>query len=340
MATSMNYSLDVIARVLKKWEAAYKNCQCTDTPDIQKLVKEALFESDVTKFKVTATDTYKEENFGIRSTVRKCHNDVVVDWGDGNKTVIKDSDIEEYMGQWESDGEVAFHCKHTYEKPGDYDVTIYGKDYFGVSRKPEYIGIPGPITDLSIYNTLHHLISECFNEKYPIASCVNNLSWFAACSEMLTEVNIPTGFTFQKIDNISLIFKDCRNLKKVTGMKYKFFNTKSKCLLFQNCQKLQECDYIIGATNQYGDALHGPFNNCKKLVKDIKSFFPRAGLGVVSSCVANSTFMNVPLTGTVPAAWLWQRTDVNWGNYTKTVFAGCPADILAQVPKSWGGTKA
>lgn len=338
MATSMNYSLDTIARVLKKWEAAYKNCQCTDTPDIQKLVKEALFESDFTRFKVTATDTYKEENFGIRSTVRKYQNDVVVDWGDGNKTVIKDSDIEEFMGEWESDGEVAFHCKHTYEKPGDYDVTIYGKDYFGVSRNPKYIDLPD--RDQSVYAKMHGLISECLNQKYPIASCVNNLSWFAACSEMLTEVNIPTGMTFEKLDNISLMFRSCRNLKKAIGLKYKFFNTKAKSLVFQDCQNLEECDYIIGAPNQYGDVLVGTFRNCKKLVKDIKSFFPKAGFKAVAYCEANSTFMNVPLTGTIPAEWFWERTDVNWGTYTKAVFAGCPAEILAQVPKTWGGTKA
>lgn len=337
MATSMNYSLDIIARVLKKWEAAYKNCQCTNTPDIQKLVKEALFQADFTRFKVTATDTYKEENFGIRSTVRKFQNDVIVDWGDGERTVIKDSAIEEFLGEWESDGQVAFHCKHTYEKPGDYDVTIYGKDYFGISRAPKYTNQPEG--DQSIYPKIHGLISQCLNQKYPIASCVNNLSWFAACSQMLTQVNIPTGMTLPKIDNISLIFKDCRNLKKVTGFKYRFYNTKAKCCLFQNCYELQECDYIVGAPNQYGDVLLGTFKNCKKLAKDIKSFFPKAGFKAVDFCEANSTFMNVPLTGTVPAKWFWERTDVDWGKYTKTVFSGCPAAILAQVPKTWGGTK-
>lgn len=334
MATSMNYSLDVIARVLKKWEAAYKNCQCTD---IQKLVKEALFESDFTRFKVTATDTYKEDKFALRTTVRKADMDVVIDWGDGTKDVIKDTDFQEDLKQWQDSGQVILPVKHTYATAGDYDVTIYGKDYFCVSRGPKYNGYTKQ--DAATCAEMHGLISECFTAKYPVAQCVTNLSWFAACSDMLESVFIPTSMEFSRVDNISCLFQGSTKLKKVQNIKYKFHQVKSSYGVFKYCSSLQHTDYVFPSCTQYQNNASGVFEGCTSLTDNVASFFGRAGLITGNVCTMVNTFLNTKVTGTVPASQLWQRTDVTWKN-TTYCFAGCPADILAQVPKTWGGTKA
>ena len=194
----------------------------------------------VTKWEVTATAALNTEWFTIRSCVRMAGNNVVVHWGDGSKTALNSSGIEEDLREWESDGEVAYKLTHTYKEPGTYIVTISGSDYFGISRG---YGYNWPDEDQNKVGITHQgLLSRCLDIDLSVADCVNNLSYFAAYCPNLKRVHIPTQMELTRIENWYSAFAFCPDLETATGFLYKLQYTKQAGCLFRGDTALVTSD--------------------------------------------------------------------------------------------------
>jgi hypothetical protein len=70
---------------------------------------------------------------------------------------------------------------------------------------------------------------------------------------------------------------------------------------------------------------------------DIGDLFPSGKFAPRKITVGELFRRCAKLYGTVPADKLWNDTSIEWVD-TANAFEGCSAAILAQVPKSWGGT--
>ena len=323
----------------------------------------------VTKWKVSPDSTSNTEYFALRTTVQQANNDIVVDWGDGSITVLKEASVIEYSialesdsdvynhsselpdnpnlnptvytGEWESDGELAFGFYHKYTIPGTYTVTITGSDYFGISRSWNYTYRRNKLTIEG-----GCIMSECLTDELPLAQNVTNLSYFAFQSAKLTSIQIPTGMNLDRIDNWYDAFSTCSSLVSATGFKYKLFNAKQISNLFEHCQKMTTCDLVLPPVIKYKNALNCVFLDCYALTGDVSKFFAKAGFLCAGKAEMTSTFYSCHnLTGTIPSEYLWDNPNVEWdyrylmqSGTSNTCFAYCSDAIRAQAPVSWGGT--
>ena len=321
----------------------------------------------VTKWKVSPDSTSNTEYFALRSTVQQANNDIVIDWGDGSTTVLKEASVIEYSialesdsdvynhsselpdnpdlnptvytGEWESDGELAFGFYHKYTTAGTYTVTITGSDYFGISHSFNYTYRRNKLTIEG-----GGIMSECLTDELPLAQNVTNLSYFAFMSAKLASIQIPTGMNLDRIDNWFGAFSTCTNLTSATGFKYKLFNAKQIGNLFEQCQKMTTCDLVLPPVIKYKNALNCVFLNCYVLTGDISKFFAKAGFLCAGKAEMTNTFFSCQnLTGTIPAEYLWNNPNVEWdypmeSGTSNKCFAYCSDELMAQAPVSWGGT--
>ena len=315
-------------------------------------------EEDVTSWEVN-TVPGAVEFFALRSTVAKADNDIVIDWGDGTSTVLKTAEVIEYTdgsastdgmhyvdnpdhkvtcytGEWEADGELAFGFEHVYQTTNTAaKIVIKGSNYFGISRAINYNNWRG---SLDAFLTDHHpLMSRCLAEDLPVAKCVNNLSWFAAFTDKLSKVHIPTGWDLDRIENWYGCFM-YSSIQDAKGFSYKLSYANNCAELFSHCSQLKSCDFKFPCMLKYASTCNATFWGCINLEGDIASFFPKAGLAVSRKAEFKNTFNScAKLIGTVPAKQLWENANVEWTN-AYNAFASCSDAIRAQVPVEWGGT--
>lgn len=270
--------------------------------------------------------------FILRTTTTQDKQDVVVDWGDGTFSSVRNGDFEsvsasgysytmshKYAEPAEFDKEVITSDTKKYRKTKRYTIKVYGTQYYGFAY-----------TNLGSYN----LMCRCLDWDLPIASHVVNISSFAYGSRRLQKVDIPFTKYLKNFINYSSTFEGCHNLISVSG----FANYTNKSIytcscIFKDCNNMIECDFILP---ELSNGFYGAYYKCSKFPVDIATLFPKQGfLGKTYS--VKQLFASTQITGTVPAHLLWEDSSIEWTN-TADAFSDCPDEIRAQVPVSWGGT--
>ena len=232
----------------------------------------------------------------------KKDNDIVIDWGDGQQTIISESNIS-YDNYETENSDVykysGFTISHSYSEEGKFIVKVFGKDYFMLRCNPA-----GKADDC--------IVSRVFDRDLPVASCLRNVSSFAKESKRLLKINVPYGYDFKNITNWTQAFYGCKNLKKLSisfGSMQKSFHAIQS--LFGNCPYLES---DISSVLLF----------CKN-IPELKNY-----RGILANCKK--------VYGTVDGTYLWENLDaVNLPDTNKLMFYGCSKEIRNQVPLSWGG---
>ena len=275
-------------------------------------------------------------NFVLRTMCRDyTKSDVVIDWGDGETSIIaegqynKDPENADVSADT-ANGEANYAFSHTYAENGKYIVKIYGKQYYNINNV---------ITPTSGYDKiLSSLICRAFDFDLPLALHLNNLSCTCAYSNALLYVN-AANIKYRYFINASQIFAECRNLLEAVEFKRNFINANCHSA-HQGNVSLRKTDMQIPFKSLYPGAAHQQYLNCWNLEVDIASLFPEVqGLVNCNFSFYRTFYECKKLYGTVPANKLWNNKYLNvQAEPTSQTFKDCPAEILAQVPVSWGGT--
>lgn len=265
---------------------------------------------------VPAAMTHK---FIIRSEVPQSKQDVVVDWGDGTTTALRDVEPT-ILG----DGaEYRYTVEHTYTATRTYIVKIFGKAYFSFMNG-------GEITQ--------NLLCRIFDIDLPVATWIWNFSSSCRETNHLLHVNFYCHAVNRQAINWSNTFLGSRNLLSVYGFS-QYNNQYTVCTqIFTNARALIATDFRLCPYPRTENANAGSFIKCTKLVADINDLLPVNGFKSGSTIDLRQAFWGcTKITGRVPAELLWEDTTINWIN-TEETFEGCSDEIRAQVPTSWGGT--
>jgi hypothetical protein len=274
---------------------------------------------EVTFTNPTKVDAGMTEQFAIYTNSPAEESDVIVDWGDGSISSIKNGDY--FSVKTDDNQEYIFEVAHTYEVPNQtYTVKVYGRKYWKIG----HIATSG------------NLMSRCFTDDLPIASHLMSLGNFACRAFKLLYVNIPAYHRVLTIPTWVNCFLECKNLLKATGFK-RIYPLYSLGHLFHGCWNLTDTDFRIPTT---ATDISYIFCSCQSLVKDVSSLFDNQAntlLGFANSTVSiNYSFYGTRrITGTIPADILW--------NNQKTKFLGSGecftnSALSSQAPISWGGT--
>ena len=281
------------------------------------------------------------EKFILRTTTLQENQDIIVDWGDGTFSNVKNGDFESV-----SSSGFDYTMSHTYTQPTEFDkeildlsnttikyrktkryiIKIYGKQYYGFKY-----------TYIEPYN----LMCRCLDWDLPIASHFTNLASFCYGAKGLQVVAVPEYTTYLKnVINFSSMFdgsppNNCSNLISVTGFGKNDNDINYACnYMFNDCHNLSVCDFILPNLNT--GSMSNIFNNCSSLIVDINSLIPKQGF-LHKEINVEKLFNSTAISGTVPANLLWNDSNITWKN-TSNTFSNCSNEIRAQVPVSWGGT--
>ena len=294
------------------------------------------------------------ERFVLLAGTDWSNSDVVIDWGDGTQSMMRNGktpeaqgtgfyDNNEYVDDW-CDSHYMF--SHTYDKAGSYYVKIMGKDYWGIRHYyADLKNADGSIKypDNSVaYKTKYNLVYDCMGVDTPIAKCVRNLASFMNGSSRLLHVLMTETCDKAMTDvcNWTGVFLNSANLISARGFYFGGYNLTGNQTFqqfFQGCSCLET---FVGSVPAYCTSILGyryMFSGCQKLRANIANIIP--GTGFLSRRIkAIDIFKNCSnLTGTVPADLLWDDANIIWSD-TANAFAGCSESIRAQVPVTWGGT--
>lgn len=264
------------------------------------------------------------ETVYIRSQSKdKLASDVIIDWGDNTKSYI--SGYNGVPKEQTSDNvhPYTYTMSHTYNKPGKYDVKIYGKDYFSLIHNEKET----------------NLLCECFDAKHNIASHIKNTASFAINAARLLKVAVPVYHNVWNSINWSNCFKGCENLQSVKGFEQFVRTINTFSYMFYGCINLVTCDIVI----QGGCMCTATFANCYNLERDIDTILPTKVGGFYRKTINfNNTFLNckkLTLNNEVTVGKvLWNDLTNEFIN-TTAAFSTCSEDVRAKVPTSWGGTK-
>ena len=263
------------------------------------------------KFAVPAN---MKAQFKLRTICELSESDIIVDWGDGSRTDIKEVPAADTA--WDGN-ELNVNISHTYTEPGRYIVKFFGKKYFG-------------------FGSVETIVSRVFASDLPVAKHLNCLGNFAYGSKRLLSVDIPSYILSAGLYNLNAMFNNNVNLVSATGLRYFQSSIRNATWFFNNCPALENTDFIIPGYLRDG-GLNTMFKGCSSLAVDISKLFPNSGfVGEGTQSVKDAFRGCVALTGTVPADKLWRNTKIKWTD-TAYAFADCSEAIRLQVPVSWGG---
>ena len=258
--------------------------------------------------------------FIIHTTCPTAESDIIVDWGDGNRTFIKDVPPEDTK----IDGnELEVTVRHTYAESDRFIVKFFGTKYFGFQKLPS-----GVIS----------IVSRAFASDLPIAKHISCTCWMVCNSDRIQRIDVPTYMLTQGKWNMACTIRNNPNLLSVTGVRYFQGDIRSVNSFFHSNKSLEMTDFVIPAYSRDG-SLDSIFSGNSSLEVDIATLFPKHGF--IGKAYTIDWIFNgcAKLYGTVPADKLWGDPNIKWSN-TSHAFGGCSADIRAQVPVSWGGTNS
>lgn len=255
----------------------------------------------------------------IRSTYKKDNIDVFIDWGDGS-AVSSCKDVDPVVADIDDN---RYTMEHTYTAAGKYRVTIYGYRYVTLMH--------------SQADSSKNLLCSCFGIEDEIAPNIDNVASFAYNCPRLVSLKV-NGWRMFLIRNISNTFNGCQNLTSITYCAPQDI-CRSSDSIFKNCVNLKTTDFRLSQNLSNPQSIMRTFYGCGNLEVDINTLLPKGGFSAPVIDVNSLFYGCAKLTGTVPADMLWGNTKIKWLN-TTNCFSGCSDAIRAQVPVSWGGTKA
>lgn len=252
--------------------------------------------------------------FIIRSQQNKDLQDVMVNWGDGTITSLKDDDVP-----WKNAGDRRYTLTHTYSAVGTYTVKVYGTTFFGIW-----------------HSSKDNLLYEALVSYLPVSSHHHNLGGFLQGSQHLTWLSCPLYIWHGKSSVVNTC-AGCRNLLSAYG--FSALGPMNACWgIFNGCINLAETDFVFPSHVDAYDGYKLAFCNCAKLERSLKDFFPAKGFSA-KKLDFSQTFYNATLVtwDDSVAQQLWKDPTIEWVNVSQ-VFEGCSDDVRSHVPTSWGGT--
>lgn len=201
---------------------------------------------------------------------------LTISWGDGSETIISDGIITKDL------------CKHTYETPGRYDITIetysgtmplisFGENYDDIeNNKLKLVSISTSLLKAidtnGVHNKLYNLFNGCRNLSFipsDLFKYNNQLIDLKSCFEdcvKLTHLSNSLMLYIPNLENASNMFKNCDRIKQIpTG----FLKANSKLV---NCYRMfYDCDALETTPNNLFSACKNVnnyeecFYGCEKL---------------------------------------------------------------------------
>jgi hypothetical protein len=286
---------------------------------------------------------------GLRVGELDNYDDIKIEWGDDTTSVISDG-FEVVKSDGSPNGEFGvgrqFDFYHDYKTPGKRIVKIYGNIY----------GIKGLSSGTKGDLTLNgNLICRIWDEDLPCAS--NVYCWKEVLRNGLRMLQVRIPFTFQWPNNnlqLYYAFRDCKNLVKFLN-----YSTVPTCQtmnsMFRGCVSLTDLQFEVESFGVW-KSIYGGYSNlcdgCTSLQTPIYKIVPFRGWGSGTQIHIENMFRNCTSLppeiergnndGTSAAEVLWDLEPHGyrfWKGSGSGVFAGCPAELLANIPTSWGGTK-
>lgn len=275
----------------------------------------------------------------LRSSNVPENMNVTIDWGDGTDTVIRNCipHSKDQIGVSEGifvnfstvSNEKTYYCTHVYPERNDkYVVTIYGNTYWGIHHDPMYS------------NLLHRV----FESYLPICNCVKSLCSIAENAQRLLKINLPSYFDFSNVDNFSSAFKNCKNLRQISGFNKYIFTKQLKynCSVFEGCENLRFSDcHLSSSIDNYKKGNSDFYKDCNNLNADLITMLPPGGF---SKRIVSMKNVFYGCKNLICSDWdyvesiLWGDTSRIWKD-THNCFSGCSLSIREHVPESWGGLK-
>ena len=267
----------------------------------------------------------------IRSAQIPNLQNVVIEWGDGEKTYLKNAKTESetpdnyVTGPAEKDDyELSYNISHTYDNKWHNTrmiVTITGSTYWGLQS--------GNTTETNI-------VSRLWDTDLVWYDGVENIASFAKNSRRLLSIKVPAYYPmFSTMTNIANAFFNCVNLQHVFGMtKYAWNHTmRSIGNTFDGCKTMLNNDMRLPASSTAASG--SVFRGCSKMSTQLVNHLPV--LGFESRQSLGKYFQNCKsMTNKDNAAdeYLWNDTYTHFIN-TKSCFNGCNSQLLKDVPTGW-----
>ena len=284
---------------------------------------------------IPAVDTH---HFIIRSIYTLAQQNVVIDWGDGTVTDIKNSeDVKEYGVP----GSQEFIVKHKYtELDRHYIVKIYGNTYFGIMGENSTKYIDDGSGDAKCY-LKHNLITRIFDKDLPVASCITNAASMCRYAKRLVYVNVYGHSILRQVTNWTLCFSACENLYSAWGFQDDNLNVSACSEMFANCKSMVKTDFRIPRAPRSSSVANSIFKECNNLSCNVDDLLETSDF-MVSPYKIGSMFYNTKVAITEDtvesvAAKLWNNPNIEFTT-TTNCFKKCSAETKAFVPASWGGT--
>ena len=282
----------------------------------------------------------------IRSTDSPTYQDVIIDWGDGTFTNLKDgitSDDCYYVTDTENPSEYVYYLKHDYANALSnagvtfkrFIVKIYGKKYFAIKYiHSTFIDKNGNSITINGPKVCSNLISRVFDNDLPLASHITNLSSFCYGAHRLIHVNNKLN---HPVSNLSSTFSSCDNVLSTSGIYKLTKNDTNISNIFASLKFMEYTDLTIPSNTS---SIANAFSGCENLNISFKTLLPTSIFSTTSIDVTNAFKYCKLLTNAsseLLGKYFWNNKNVTWVG-TANTFIYSSDEIRAQVPISWGGT--
>lgn len=185
-----------------------------------------------------------------------CKYNFIVDWGDGNK-----NHVTQY---W-------VNSEHTYEKHGEYVITLTGLvEGFGSFSTDNYkithieFKNKGELKYLwqGFYDTIN---LKSFTTKYDEwgDDLQDVTSLFRGCKS-LTDVYV-SNWNLPNVKSTEALFFDCTSLKSIDITTLNTLNLTNMSYMFQNCKSIEEIDVSNWNLTNFSSNFKQVFNDCESL---------------------------------------------------------------------------
>lgn len=274
----------------------------------------------------------RRERFVIRTRVPTNDCDVVVSWGDGSTTSVRDFPWSYGRGGdcvVDDKGNTLLLVSHDYVSNGVFTVEILGTDYIGFRHQAgSDFDLSGRMSDAEC-----SLVVQCLDLETPVSRHIVNLSSaFAGCRKIL-RVKSDYAYPLVNVRNCATLFYACPNLKTVEGLSA--YGDASG--MFKYCYALQHTSVFV--TRDVTNAAT-MYDGCTALADDVSKLVP-GPMHRSAAVNVSRMFRNCPhvTANPMPAGFLWEDSEVMWSG-TADAFSGCSDDVRSLVPVSWGGSNA
>jgi hypothetical protein len=207
--------------------------------------------------------------FTLRITGTIENNNTIIDWGDGQYSVISKKEYEDIVEYSDDYNSKDLLLSHTYTSNGKHIVRIFGTDYYTFRHYIIYFIDPDTGVKYKLDDGKHNILCRVLEKDLPIASHLSTCASMFRGSKHLLNVFIDSSSNFIKSKIITASFAQCSNLITCLGLS----DLPNDCgigPLFINCEKLEKTDLVIPP---FVENVSETFKNCHKLTLNINNVF-------------------------------------------------------------------